>query len=115
MPKPTITPVDAVGSRKTGMLPDTLTKEAIESVLGFPPNVADDADRVEHSWGFEVDGVRCGIWDYCGARWSVYDPKHLLPELVADAICEAQSDAAEARSKSCALSCILTAVEAAHG
>lgn len=80
---PNIMPVDKPGDCKTGTL--HASAEEIERVLGFPPNVEDDPDKVEHSWGFTVDGVRCGIWDYKGSGgcgvFSVYDPQGVLPTL----------------------------------
>jgi hypothetical protein len=39
----------------------------INKILGFKPNIADDPDKVKYSWGFTVDGVHCGIWDYKGS------------------------------------------------
>lgn len=77
----TIIAIDKAGSCKTGSLPSHLTPKDIETVLGFPANVADDNSKVNHSWGFTVDGKECGIWDYKGSRWSVYDPHHVLPTL----------------------------------
>jgi len=57
----------------------------IEKILGFPPNVDDDPDKVVHSWLFTVDGYECGIWDYKGSHhlnmWSVYDPHNVLGQL----------------------------------
>jgi hypothetical protein len=76
-----IEPVDQAGDHKTGSLPAGLSPEDITATLGFPPNIADDYGKVTHSWGFTVDGVRCGIWDYKGSRWSTYDPQNLLPDL----------------------------------
>lgn len=73
-----ITAIDQPGDSKTGRLKPGLSVQYITSVLGFPPNVVDDVSKVKHSWGFKVDGVRCGIWDYCGGRWTVYDPNNVL-------------------------------------
>lgn len=81
MTKPTILPVDVPGDYNTGCLPESISPEAITSVLGFPPNIKDDPCKVTHSWGFTVDGVRCGIWDFKGCRWSSYDPNGVLPKL----------------------------------
>lgn len=81
MSKPNIIAVNEVGDFKTGSLPSTLSAKNIEKILGFAANVADDEDKVKHSWGFTVDGKRCGIWDYRGSRWSVYDPDKVLPAL----------------------------------
>ena len=63
--------VDEVGAYRTGSWPWTLTPGVIISVLG-EPNVLDDPEKVEHSWGFMLDGELCGIWDYKGSRWSTY-------------------------------------------
>ena len=76
-----IKPINVAGKWRTAMLPSTITPQDIESVLGFAPNIADDPDKVTHSWGFTVNGHECGIWDYKGSRWSVYDPDKLLPQL----------------------------------
>ena len=88
-PAPVIASDDLTGYYKTGSLPASITPERIAAVLGFGPNIDDDPDKVEHSWGFTVGGKRCGIWDYRGARWSVYDPAGVLPELFADDIAKA--------------------------
>jgi hypothetical protein len=81
-----ITPVDLGESHKTGSLPATLSVTDIEQVLGFAASVNDFENKVEFSWSFEVNGNRCGIWDYKGSRWSVYDPQNVLPEIFAEAI-----------------------------
>ena len=78
---PKIVAIDKAGSHKTGSLPDSLSSHDIEAVLGFPANIKDDEYKVRHSWGFTVDGKECGIWDYKGSRWSVYDPHNVLPAL----------------------------------
>jgi hypothetical protein len=76
-----IIPVDERGSFRTGVLPRRLSVNDIKKVLGFGPNVEDDPDKIKYSWAFTVDGTRCGIWDYKGVRWSVYDPENVLPGL----------------------------------
>lgn len=76
-----IVPTGIMGKHRTGELPETLKVKDITVVLGFKPNVEDDKTKVRYSWGFEVDGHPCGIWDYKGARWSVYDPGNVLPAL----------------------------------
>lgn len=83
---PTIVPVNQCGDHRTGDLPPSLTPEAIAAVLGFAANIDDDESKVRFSWGFEVNGKRCGIWDYKGSRWSTFDPDNVLPELFANAI-----------------------------
>jgi len=80
-----IQPVNEAGDHYTGSLPPELTAEQITKVLGFPPNIKDDPNKVKHSWGFTVDGKRCGIWDYKGSCWSIYDPHHKLERLFDDA------------------------------
>lgn len=71
------------GEYRTGSLPSHLTPKDIERVLCFPANIDDDPCKVTHSWGFTVDGNKCGIWDYKGSRWSIYDPANVLPKLFA--------------------------------
>lgn len=75
------------GSSRTGSLKN-ITKEGIEAVLGFPPNVQDDPDKVENSWGFKIDGEAFGIWDYKGSHhvksWSTYGPSQVLIKLFPD-------------------------------
>jgi hypothetical protein len=66
------------------------TYDKIVEVLGFKPNVThiDDSDKVKASWGFTVDGIRCGIWCYkypgnpvnCN-HWSFFGPKEIAIEL----------------------------------
>lgn len=57
------------------------SKQEITDILGFPPNVRDDPNKVTSSWGFKLDGEPCGIWDYYGSEWSVYGPEELIREL----------------------------------
>ena len=59
--------------------------EDIESILGFPANCQDDPDKVTHSWGFEVAGVRYGIWDYKGRKFSYFGPIEMMVELFGEA------------------------------
>ncbi len=78
---PEIEAVDRAGDYKTGDL--YATKADIVAALGFEPNIDDDPSKVTASWGFTVDGVRCGIWDWKGSAelfgcWSVYDPQGML-------------------------------------
>lgn len=63
---------------RTGSLPATMSPLAIARRLGFDANAEDDPGKVTMSWGFTVDGHPCGIWDYKGARWSVFDPDGVL-------------------------------------
>lgn len=69
-----IQPVNIPGDGRTGGLSSDLTAAQITAVLGFGPNVNDDPAKVRHSWGFTIDGARCGIWDYKGSRWSTFGP-----------------------------------------
>jgi hypothetical protein len=57
------------------------TPKDITKILGFEPNVLDDPYKVKYSWGFTVDGVRCGIWDYKGDRWSFFGPEEVAKKL----------------------------------
>jgi len=79
-----IIPVAEPGYSKTGELVN-LTKQQIEGVLGFAPNVEDDPHKVTASWGFMLNPEpgknvpKCGIWDYRGSGqlgvWSTYGPR----------------------------------------
>lgn len=83
-PSKGIKPIDKAGAYRTGTLTAT-SYEQICQVLGFPPNVEDDPDKVKYSWGFSVDGVECAIWDYYSSYkqnvWSLYGPKDVLKKL----------------------------------
>ena len=83
-----IEPVLKVGDGRDCSI--TATYDKIIEVLGFKPNVThlDDPSKVKASWGFTVDGVRCGIWCYKqpgGAKnctnWSFFGPKELAKKL----------------------------------
>ena len=76
-----ILPLNEVGPHRTGSINPNYTVEDINRILGFAPNVQDDPDKVENSWGFTVNGVQCGIWDYKGARWSTFGPKEVFNKL----------------------------------
>ena len=67
-----------VSSYKTNSIDEDVTYDDIVKILGFPPNVADDPDKVTASWTFTVAGKICAIWDYRGSRWSAYDPDFVL-------------------------------------
>ena len=79
-----IVPVDRAGPYRTGTL-DLVTPEEIEMVLGFPPNIEDDPDKVKYSWGFEADGKFAAIWDYKDSYklrvFSIYDPNGIIATL----------------------------------
>lgn len=76
-----VVPHPKSGLYKTGELRAGLKPAQISKILGFKPNCRDDEDKVKHSWGCLIDGVHCGIWDYKGFRWSIYDPEGKLAEL----------------------------------
>ena len=63
----TIVPNSNIVSFRTGTLYD-INVETINKILGFEPNIEDDPDKVVNSWGFEVDGEQCAIWDYKGSH-----------------------------------------------
>ncbi len=51
----------------------TATLDNITKTLGFGPNRYSELEgdgKVTLEWIFELDGSRCAIWDYKGARWS---------------------------------------------
>lgn len=69
---------------RTGTI-SNYTKSQIQKILGFPPNLDDDHDKVTHSWMFKVNGFEAAIWDYKGSHyfkiWSIYDPHNVLGNL----------------------------------
>ena len=75
--------VDRSGSHKTGTLYN-VSKRHIVDVLG-EANVDDDPSKVRYSWGFEVDGVFCAIWDWKGSGdqmiWSTFGPQDVIQSL----------------------------------
>ncbi len=75
---PTIVPIDEAGDYYEYSLTSKLSPVDITNRLGFRPNIPDDPSKVTYSWGFTVDGHRCGIFDYKGSRWSVFDPHRVL-------------------------------------
>lgn len=76
-----IQPYNLPGDHRTGSIDSAYTVREINEILGFRPNVQDDPGKVKHSWGFTVDGQRCGIWDYRGGRWSVFGPQEVFDVL----------------------------------
>jgi hypothetical protein len=86
----TILPVPIPGPSRTGEIVDYTVAE-INQILGFCPNVDDDPDKVQYSWGFLADGIQCGIWSYYNShklgRFSTSGPaevfEKLFPEKVA--------------------------------
>jgi hypothetical protein len=79
-----IIPVNIPGSHRTGEI-SGYTASEISSILGFQPNVADDPDKVSHSWGFLADGRQCGIWSYRGSEhiriFSTSGPREVFEKL----------------------------------
>jgi len=82
--KMNIIPVDRAGQYKMATL-SNYTKDQIEQILGFAPNIKDDPSKVSYSWGFTIDGELCGIWDYYHSHnqneWSVFGPISTLQKL----------------------------------
>jgi hypothetical protein len=72
-----IKPFNKVGGCRQGLLKN-ITVSEISQILGFGPNCKDDPYKVVNSWGFKVDGIHCGIWDYKGShkfkQFSTYGP-----------------------------------------
>lgn len=82
-PDYTVTPEQVNGSHRMFGLSSSLTKDDIEKVLGFKPNIDDDPDKVTSSWGFRVkfsdgDHDRGAIWDYKGSRWSAFGDRDIF-------------------------------------
>lgn len=71
-------------SHRTGTLYD-INVSTINSILGFEGDSADDPDKVENSWKFTVDGIRCAIWDYKGSQrfgqFSTFGPNEVFEKL----------------------------------
>lgn len=84
---PVILPVDRGGDSRTSSI-DGLTHAQIVERIGFPANVQDDESKVKYSWGFTVDGERCGVWDYKGSHefnsWSAFGPRAALNKVFGD-------------------------------
>lgn len=66
-----------------------LTYKDIYDKLGFPPNVMDDEAKVAYSWGFNLDGSPCAVWDWKGSHtrkvWSAFGPHDKMKALFGDA------------------------------
>lgn len=90
--RPMIVPADAPGGTYRQGTLIGLTKADIVKALGFSPNVDDDPDKVENSWGFTVDGDICAVWDYYGSHhsreWSTFGPTDALKKVFGDAVKE---------------------------
>ena len=75
---------DLSGSHRTGTLMG-IGASTINDILGFEPNVDDDPHKVKYSWGFTVDGVVCGIWDYKDSSsrgiFSTFGPHEIFKKL----------------------------------
>lgn len=83
MTVPLIQPVDVPGDRRQHTLIRLVTG-GISARLGFSPNV-DEGDR-RLSWGFTVDGERCGVWSSAAGPcsmglWSAFGPLDKLVEV----------------------------------
>jgi len=85
--KPVIIPINITGDCRQGTLRGLNINE-ITKRLGFSPNVEDDPDKVEFSWGFTVDDERCGVWDYKGSAltktFSTFGPIEALRKVFGD-------------------------------
>lgn len=94
-----IEPNPNVMSHRTGSLYG-LTYNDIYDKLGFGSNVMDDEGKVAYSWGFNLDGAECAIWDWKGSHtrkvWSAYGPHDKLHELFGDAYAGGPYDALRA-------------------
>jgi len=85
--KPVVLPVDEAGDHAQYTIKG-LSASQIKSIIGFPANCKDDPYKVKYSWGFTVDGVRCGVWDYKGSYkdnyFSAFGPIETLKKLFGD-------------------------------
>ena len=64
---------------RNGSLAPTMSVQDISDTLGFSPTRfhRDQSDnKTTVQWIFKVAGHTFGIWDYKGARWSVYSSNH---------------------------------------
>lgn len=75
------------GSYLTHHLPSDMHADIITARLGFSPSSHVEKGTAE--WEGEIDGQPFGIWDFKGARWSVYAPgftasrlREVFPELM---------------------------------
>lgn len=75
-----ILPVNKCGDFRTGYL-SGISRAEIEAKLGAA-NIKDDPAKVRWSWGFTVNGVRCGVWDWKRSgdvgEWSTFGPHESL-------------------------------------
>ena len=83
-PKIKIKPNPVTGEYKSGSISSKYSKEDINKILGFEPNVEDDPDKVVNAWGFKANGKHCAIWDYCGVKWSTCGPEAIFKQLFPD-------------------------------
>jgi len=80
-----VIPIDEAGGSRT--LTVATTYDKICSVVGFEPNVEDDPDKVEASWGFQdSDGRKGFLWCYKIGKgacrsWSADGSRKLLEDL----------------------------------
>ena len=85
--EPVIIPVNEAGDCRTASVVG-LSVSDIEKRLGFTANCEDDPSKVKHSWGFTVDGERCGVWDYKGSEhsnsFSAWGPISALKKVFGD-------------------------------
>lgn len=57
-------------SYRMGRIPANRSIEEITKKLSLEPTIA--VGKINTEWRFTIDGKSCGIWDYKGARWSVW-------------------------------------------
>ena len=74
------------GSSKQWSLDRNLSVKDIQQKLGAEvTNLGVSGDgKVKNEWRFTVDGKKCAIWDYKGARWSAFGPKEAFEKLGLD-------------------------------
>lgn len=69
-----------LGSHLTHNLPSDLHADTISARLGFQPYAFPDQGTAE--WEGHIAGQPFAIWDYKGAKWSVYAPTPYTVELL---------------------------------
>lgn len=65
----TIVKTRIAGSHLTHHLPSDMHRDTISHRLGFYPS---EPDKGRDEWEGTIDGHPFAIWDFKGARWSVY-------------------------------------------
>jgi hypothetical protein len=69
-------------SHRMARLDSTLGVGDISYRLSLNPVCAESSDgKVTIMWQFVANGHECAIWDYKGARWSLFGPRDIFESL----------------------------------